>query len=306
MLSRPCVATFGAVNAVELQLLRLLWLVLPFVAGPVFEAAWDDGERSLQLGGGILLWVAWGALLITLMVPRTETLSIIRVGIPAALPLVLWAVLAGGSDADAVFVALSAAIAAVCGLFAWRAPIGDAFVDGSSYGDERRFLLRTPGALAIGPLFVVCAVIVAGLTVGPVLLLAQRWVVGAILLAIGLPAAWSAGQALHRLSQRWLVFVPAGVVVHDKTALREPQLFRVEDVATFGPAPADAAEMAEDLTLGSMGLVLQAALGSTQKIIRNGQDGELSTTEIGSFLVAPARPGAVVTEAIVRGFATGS
>ena len=67
---------------------------------------------------------------------------------------------------------------------AWRAPIGDAFVDGSSYGDERRFLLRTPGALAIGPLFVVCAVIVAGLTVGPVLLLAQRWVVGAILLGI--------------------------------------------------------------------------------------------------------------------------
>ena len=164
MLSRACVATFGAVNLVELQLLRVLWLVLPFVAGPVFEAAMDDGERSLQIGGGVLLWVVWGALLITLMVPRTESLTVIRVGIPGALPLLLWALLAGGADAEAAFVALSTAIAAICGLLAWRPPIGDAFVDGSSYGDERRFLLRTPGALAIGPLFVVCAVIIAGLT----------------------------------------------------------------------------------------------------------------------------------------------
>ncbi len=304
MLSRACVATFGAVNLVELQLLRVLWLVLPFVAGPVFEAAMDDGERSLQVGGGVLLWVVWGVLLITLMVPRTESLTVIRVGIPGALPLLFWALIAGGADAAAVFVALSTAIAAVCGSLAWRPPIGDAFVDGSSYGDERRFLLRTPGALAIGPLFVVCAVIIAGLTIGPVYLLAQRWIAGLIFVAVGFPAAWSAGKALHRLSQRWLVFVPAGVVVHDKTALREPQLFRVEDVSSFGPAPVDAADNAEDLTLGSMGLVLEAELKTTQKVILNSVGSEVETTEIDAFLVAPTRPGAVVAEALDRGFST--
>ncbi len=309
MLSQWCVATFGAVNVVEPQLLRVLWLVLPFAASPVFEAGLDTAERGLRVGGGILLWLVWALLLIALMVPRTETLTAVRAGIPAALPLVLWALFAHNAADDAslssVVVVLSTAIAAVVAVLAWRAPVGDLFVDGSSYGDERRFLLRTPGALAIGPLPLLWVVLVAAVVAGPLLLLMQQWIVGVLLTAAGIPVAWVAIQALHRLSQRWLVFVPAGVVVHDKTALREPQLFRVQDVDAFGPAPANAESTSEDLSLGSMGLVLRASLSEMQKVMRNDQGDQVELTEIEAFLVAPNRPGAVVIEAADRGFTIG-
>ena len=304
MLSVGSVGTFvrvlGKVTNVELWIFRVLWLVMPFITGPLFEAALEDTSRSFELGVGILLWVAWGALLVAAMIPRTETLTALRIVPFAAVFATIWAAIDAGSDVSTTAATAALLASALAAALSIRSPISDAFVDGSSYGDERRFMLGTPGPLLLGPLAIVWAVIVTGAVAGPLLLLAQRWVLGVIALVAGWALVWFALPMLHRLSNRWLVFVPAGLVVHDKTALREPQLFRVEDIEAFGPAPADCEE--QDLSLDALGLALRVILKEQSKIIRNGRNRSIDLTAITGFIVSPNRPGAVIEEARKRSY----
>ncbi len=308
MLSLGCVATFCRVNqpspSAELWIFRALWLILPFTTGPAFSTALDDTSDGFRITVTIGLWAIWGALLIASMVPRTQTLTALRLVAPAAFVVTIWAVIDAGDDIDpGVFVALAIVTGGLAAMSALRASVGDALVDGSSYGDETRFLLRTPGALLLGPIQLVWLVIVAGAMVGPLLLAAQHWVLGVVFLLAGWPLVYKAVPILDRLSDRWLVFVPAGVVVHDKTALREPQLFRKESIASFGPAPAGS-EL-EDLSLGGTGLALRAELKEPSKIIRNTREETIELTDITGWIVSPNRPGAVVAEAKRRGLTIG-
>ena len=290
----------GKVANVELWIFRVLWLVMPFITGPLFEAALEDTSRTFELGVGILLWVVWGAMLVAAMIPRTETLTALRIVPFAAVCASIWAAIDAGSDASTASTAGALVATTLAAAFSIRSTISDAFVDGSSYGDERRFMLGTPGPLLLGPLAIVWVVIVAGSVAGPLLLLTQRWALGAIALAVGWALVWFALPMLHRLSNRWLVFVPAGLVVHDKTALREPQLFRVEDIDAFGPAPAECEE--QDLSLDALGLALRVILKEESKIIRNGRNQSIDLTAITGFIVSPNRPGAVIEEARKRNY----
>ena len=292
------------VRDIELWVLRVVWLVLPFTAFPLVTRALGQGGDALQLGGTIGLWVIWAAMLIGSMVPRTETLTALRVIAPAGLAAVIAAVISLLDDGTVDLVLIGGIISAgAAALIAFHPAVSDAFADGSSYGDERRFLLSTPGAIMAGPIQLVWASIALGATVGPILLLAERWILGGILTAIGWPLAFFALPVLHRLSHRWLVFVPAGMVVHDKTALREPQLFRKEQITELGPAPVD--HNFEDLSLGGLGLALRVALIETSKIVRNERGKDVELTDIGGFVVSPNRPGRVVSEAKGRGFSIG-
>jgi len=291
------------VNDIELWVLRAVWLITPLLAGPVFGGALEDTDDLFRIGVAIGSWALWAALLVVLMVPRTWSLTAIRIGIPAAVPAYVWAAVGAGDRAEAYELTLGGLVIAVAAVLAWRAPLADRFVDGSSYGDESRFLLRTPGQLAVGPLALVWAVTIAAATAGVLLLLAERWILGAVAVVVGFPLARFGVNAIHRLSNRWIVFVPAGVVVHDKTALREPQLFRKGDVAAFGPAPLDATE--EDLTLDAMGLALRVRLEEPSKVIRNDRTVPPEPTDIEGFLLTPIRPGAVVAEARSRRFPIG-
>lgn len=288
---------------IELWIFRGLWLLLPFTAGPLFVTALDDSTDGFRIGVTIGLWVLWAAMLIASMVPRTYTLTAMRIVAPAAFVAAIWAAISGGDDHELFVLVLGLIWSGVTAAVALRPGVGDAFVDGSSYGDESRFLLSTPGALLIGPIQLVWLVIVAGALAGPLLLLAEQWILGAILLVVGWIIAYFAVPILDRLSNRWLVFVPAGVVVHDKTALTEPQLFRKESVAAFGPAPADT-EL-EDLSLKSPGLAIRAELTGPSKIIRNSRDEEIVPVDINGWVVSVNRPGVVVAEAKERGFEIG-
>ncbi len=294
-------ATRTGSDHVELWIFRAVWLVLPFTAGPLFSRALEDEGRPLELGATIGLWTVWAAILIASMVPRTETLTAVRVVAPASL-LAVGVSIISLLDLDTVDFSLTLAIVSTgaAALLAFRPAVSDAFADGSSYGDERRFLLKTPGAIMAGPIQLVWATTVIGATAGPFLLLTERWVLGGIALIAGWALAYGAVPVLHRLSNRWLVFVPAGLVVHDKTALREPQLFRRESITALGPAPVDTTY--EDLTLNSPGLALRAELLEPSKIILNQRGEDVELTDIGGFLVMPNRPGKVIAEAKERGF----
>ena len=177
-------------------------------------------------------------------------------------------------------------------------------VNGSSYGDERRMALRPPGVLLLGPIELTWLVVTAGIVAGPMLLGARQWIAGAIALLVGWVLAGFGLRVLHGLSQRWFVFVPAGVVVVDRMTLTDAFLVQRQRVDSIGPAPADT--QAVDLTDGALGLALELRLTEPDLIIpapprrRRSGPATIDPVEVESVLIAPTRPGWVLEEATRR------
>ena len=212
------------------------------------------------------------------------------------LAVAIWAAIAGDAVAISDAVALGTAVLAVATAFS---PLtGDVFIDGSSYGPERRMALRVPTALLLGPVPLTWAAAAAGATAGPLLLAAHQWVAGVVAMAVGAPIVRLATRSLHQLSRRWIVFVPAGMVLHDPLGLPEPALFLRRSIQQLGPAPADSSAL--DLTQGSVGLALQAQfVEPTEMLVRRARNTTENVT-VESLVFTPTRPGALLDEARSR------
>ncbi len=263
------------------------------VLGPALGDALDDTSRPVQLVASVGLWAGWAAVLVATLVPTTVSLTALRVAAPATVVVALAAAVATGPSASGVVGLVGALVAA---LAAFWPGTGEAFVAGSSYGAERRMPLRVPGPLLAGPLVLAWVVAAAGVAAGPLLLAAERWLAGAVALAVGLPAAIVALRSMHTLARRWLVFVPNGVVVHDPLALAEPVLLRRTEVRSFAPAPADTGAL--DLTRGALGLALEVRLEPpVSLVLARGRPGTTEVATTKALLVSPTRPGAVLAEA---------
>jgi hypothetical protein len=269
-------------------LLRAAWAALPFTAGPGLARALDPWDHPVRAVATIGLWAGWAVVLMATLVPHPVSLTAIRAAAPAA-------VVASAAARSP----LAAASCVVVTVLAYLPATGLWCVNGPAYPNERRFPLRAPGWLLIGPLAVAWAVAV-GLPVTGALLLADRhWVAGGIFLALGLPIAVVLLRALHGLSRRWVVFVPAGLVVHDHLALADPVLFMREMVETVGPAAADSDSL--DLTLGAPGLALELTLLEKVPMVLAGRGrGRGEAGSSARLLFTPTRPGAVLAEARTR------
>jgi hypothetical protein len=271
---------------------RITWLVLPLLTGPALGEALADASRPVQLVASVGAWALWLGVLIATLVPTTVSLTALRIAAPGAALAAAAALVDAGASATTT-VGLVAALAAA--LAALAPETAEAFVDGSSYGDERRMPLTVPVALLAGPAELAWLAVVAGVCAGPLLLAARQWVAGGVALAVGLPAAWWGVRVLHVLARRWLVFVPTGVVVHDQLTLADPILLRRGVVRSVGPAPADSEAL--DLTGGASGLALELRLNEAVALLpvaRRRSPAEL--TEVTAVLVTPSRPGRVVAE----------
>ncbi|MEY2437884.1 MAG: hypothetical protein QOF97_2720 [Acidimicrobiaceae bacterium] len=280
---------------------RIAWFALPLTVGPALAAALGEASAPVQIVGATLAWIAWGTGLVAVLVPRTVGLTALRIGAPAALAVALWAAATNGEvgPAEIVAVAWAAAAAAVV-LFV--PALADAFVDGSSYGPERRFVLRLPANLLLGPVELAWLAVAAGIVTGPLLLAARQWVAGAVAVAIGAPLVWLGLRALHQLSRRWVVYVPAGVVIHDPLALSDPVLFPKRSVRSLGAAAVDSEGTATDVSGRALGLVLELRLGEPVEIGLAARRAGERKVETDRLLFTPARPGAVLSEAASRGF----
>jgi hypothetical protein len=156
-----------------------------------------------------------------------------------------------------------------------------------------------PGPLLLGPLPLAWAVTVGAPVAGMLLLAARQWVAGGVVLVVGGAAATVLARALHGLSRRWVVFVPAGLVLHDPMSLMEPILFEKAVIETLRPAPAESDSL--DLTQGSPGLALELILNQKVPMAlakqrrRGGEAGSSAR-----LLFTPTRPGLVLREAAAR------
>tara|TARA_B100000579_G_scaffold278321_1_gene230234 strand:- start:370 stop:1251 length:882 start_codon:yes stop_codon:yes gene_type:complete len=277
-----------------------IWAAAPFSIGIGIDTALQQDTMQRQIGASVCFWFGWGLVLGACIIRRPWGLTVMRVLTPATLPALLAAHLYSHISTGILVVALTHATLAT--FLALLPETGNVMVDGLSYGDEKRFLLRVPSAIAIGPLMLLWAVVVLGLISGPILVASDNWIIGIFLIVFGWPIATFGFRSIHQLARRWIVFVPNGFVIHDYLATREPFLLRRQDILSLGPAPSDTdtdSEEVVDVSQLALGPVLQVALhGEVEVVPRSRGISEVKLAK--KILFSPTRPGAVLQEAHLR------
>jgi hypothetical protein len=245
----------------------------------------DDASRSVAwvvLTWGWFLWTGVGA---SLLVPSPMSLTIVRIAVPLSVVVSVVA-----SQPLAVFCSVVALIVCASPVFV------DAMVQGGAYGDETRFALRTPLPYVV-PAVVAWLLYTAALIGGSLLLAAHQYIVGAVLVAIGILLSRTIPRRLHRLARRWLVLVPVGIVVHDHLVLHETIMAHSEKILSV-TRTSDVGEAA-DLTGGVVGDRITIALTEADKVVLSAITAKaLGTTEalhVKMFCIAPRRLNAALS-----------
>lgn len=281
---------------------RLTWALLPVAAGLALTDALSGWSAGPAYVAAVLFWSAWALGLIALLAPRPWGLTALRVVAPAAVLLALLSI-ASTSGAAAALAVTSCVVAA---FFALSAPVAQATGNALAYGDETRFPLRIPPALFLAPLPLAVLFIGAGVSVGPLLIANKSYVAGVVLTIVGFPLAAVLARSLHALSLRWLVLVPAGVVVVDPLALADPVLMRREVIERVERSPHEAVGPdAVDLRLGSLAGTIAISLHVPQTFARRRGRHDSALHEAGGAVVSTVRTDAFVREAGARRIAVG-
>ena len=259
---------------------RAVWVLVGIVAP---WSALADGRSAavaavMNTGG----WVGWTAVIIALFVPSAISLTVVRIIAP--LPLVA---AVAGSNVPLVIVSLAAIV------LLHLPDTTDCLVQGGAYGAETRFLLRTPVPYLL-PALLVWALLAGSLTAGSLLLAAGVLPAGGVLAALGAVLAVLVPRRLHRLSRRWLVIVPAGIVVHDHMVLAETLMVRRSQTRGINLSRANGE--AADLTGGVLGTRIVVAMNQADKVILSPITmrtlGTSEALHVQMFSVAPRRAGA--------------
>ena len=241
---------------------RVAWLLLPVTVGAAASRAGSDTSTAVHTVAAIELWALWAVGLVAALVPTTASLTVLRLLAPAPVLVAAVALLA---HRDLVGV-LGVVMGAVVAVTVFRPGLGRVFCQGSAYGDEARYPLRPPGALVLGPLPLLWLFMAAAVAGGPLLLAARQWAPGVVVTLIAALALAVLPRRFHLLSRRFLVFVPAGLVVHDHLVLAETALFRWIEVRSVERALSGTSAL--DLTGGALGAALEVTLDGEQTVVR--------------------------------------
>jgi hypothetical protein len=180
---------------------------------------------------GTFVYAAWLIGLVALMLPNDKAFTALRI----VAPLPILGIAGSAIATSSAVVVLAAVHATFATVFALGAPTADVCAQAQAYGDEIRRPLRTPPLFCLFTTGAV-ALVVAGMTCGPLLIASGHVIVGAITTVAGLPIAFVLIRSIHSLSKRFYVFVPAGLVIADTLVLADPVLLpseRIESFATF-------------------------------------------------------------------------
>ena len=255
----------------------IAWVTIA-IASP-WQTIADDASRSVSW---VLLtwgWLLWTSVAASLLVPSPMSLTIVRIIVPLSVVVSIAA-----SQPLAIFCSVVALIVCSSPVFV------DAMVQGGAYGDESRFALRTPLPYVV-PAVIAWLLYTAALIGGSLLLAAQQYIVGAVLVTIGILLSRTIPQRLHRLARRWLVLVPVGIVVHDHLVLHETIMAPSAKILSVART-SDVGEAA-DLTGGVFGERITIALTEADKVILSKITAKaLGTTEalhVKMFCIAPRR-----------------
>ncbi len=281
---------------------RLVWLLAPLTIGPGLSPALEAKASTPGLLVEVALWVSWFIVLVAALTPSPRSLTICRIAGPAALGSTMIAGFAEGWGGETL---LAVGFGSLFTALAFMPTFGDRMINGSAYGSERRMALRPPAFVLLGPAQLAWLLVFLGLASAPLLILAERYVLAALAAALGAVAVWAGGRVLHQLARRWVVFVPAGFVIHDPISLLDAVLLPRNQVAALGPALNDGEQSNRiDLSGGALGLALEVELKKSTPITTR-ERGQLNNLEVSNLVFSPTLPGAMLSEARIRGLKIG-
>ena len=272
-------------------LLRVSVGCLPFIGAGVGELL-DDRSASVQITGTTVAWVVWGAVVIASFISHPITLTVLRIGTPVVAAFIVFLAVTQGSSGSQI---IGAAVGVAILLLSFSAEIGGIYVQASAYGDEKRFALRPPVVL-IAP--VLLSVLIADLSILglPMLVAAKNWAVAIIALIGFFISIKYLLPRIHLLSRRWLVFVPAGIVVHDEIVLSINLMIRKQDLLQMQLARDNSA--AADLSALTWGVPLELSFNKPLDVSLTAIGAKhlkaVSAIHAQSVLIAASRPGSVL------------
>jgi hypothetical protein len=260
-----------------------LWIAVAVVVGTGLDTLrTDDGPL---VGTGPALEIVWIAAALALAIPSAISLTLARALTPLA-PIVAVAIALERTDATTVG---GIALSLVATRAVWSSPMGSNNLQAGAYGAERRFPLRPPTGYVVASALAWCLTVGLGIVAARAEATTTTAITGvlAIVLALASAPRW------HRLSRRWLVLVPTGIVVHDPLVLAETLMLRRSEVATLAIATDNSPA---DLTGGVTGPTLElATVDSVTAVLATGPrrpGGQ--AIHLNAARVAPTRPGAVL------------
>ena len=262
----------------------------------MFDNALSLTSSSVQITAAIGLWFYWAVGLLLSLIPLASLLTPFRVLAAMKVVVIIWgAIEATASPLGIITLCISGIILAL----SLTPQLGFWYVNGSSYGNEIRIPLRPPGAMLLGPIFLAWAGIATTLISTPVLLADKQWLAGSLITGLGGICSFVAFRALYGLAQRWLVFVPAGVVIHDPLILADPFLVKRGGIRSIRLALSRS--RARDLTMASLGHAIEVELLEPAEIVLQTRPSiESEVVTISSFTVSASLTSVVLSEAKKR------
>ena len=279
---------------------RIAWLAVAVAGGATVEAATDGRSEPVRWTAAVGGWALWGLVAAALVIPSVRSLTGARLLAPVSLVVVAVTGFAGATALELILLGLPAFVASTA---IFTAEFGRTWVQSTAYGNEDRMPLRPPVAAGAAAAVSWCAWC-GCLLGGPLLLAAQMWIAGGLLTAAAAAGVGLLGPRWHRLTLRWLVFVPAGLVVHDPIVLADTLMVPTRRIERIQLAPAGTG--AADLTGPASGYALEitttASVSTVFAFTPREPDGR--AIHMTAFLVSPSRPGEALRVAAGRGLPT--
>jgi len=248
----------------SLQIATRVSVVALGLTVPLLDQAIADYATVAGTTTRIALWAMWAVTFLCILVPSCSALTCLRLATPSNLALVLFTTLATNSWSPRSFV--SVMLSLICFCFVFSGEVGNTFVQVSAYGDERRFLLRCPNNM------VTVQCLMWALWVGTAITAVsffndENWMTGTVFAVLTVALSYILPSRFHRFSRRWLVGVPAGLVIHDSYALAETAMFMKQSIAHIGIETKSENSEAADLSGGCHGLSITISLHEFDKVI---------------------------------------
>ena len=214
---------------ISLWTARFAWVLVALVPNALGDTL-QSHSRTAELVFTGAAWALWSLGTGALFWLSPLSLTVIRMIVPAFFICVLVTVFTD-PEIGRPWPLIGFLLVTIVGTAVFLPVFGALHVQASAYGDEKRLPLRVPKSqmLPIGLAWLV----LTGLTAGVLLAgAAHIWWLFITMLVVLVAAAKFVAPQLHRFSRRWLVVVPAGVVVHDQLLLAETFMVRTSGVTS--------------------------------------------------------------------------
>lgn len=280
---------------------RVAWVALALIPSGIAPTLASHG-RSAQMVFTLGAWALWGLGTLAIFWLSPYSLSALRMLAPLATAGLVGFVFASLSIyadvglGDVAWPLVGVAVAVLALVCIFLPTFGSLHVQASAYGDEKRLLLRVPAA-QVAPIVVSYVVMVAFPVATLFAVGGEVWWLAALSLVPSVFLFRVVVKSLHRFSRRWLVVVPAGVVVHDELLLAETFMVRTSAVTRveLSATSGEALNLSGDVAGVRRQMMLVIQLREAEKLAVSPylakMLGTLDALHVQSYAVAPTLAG---------------